>query len=189
MSRTDVARVVSIAGHPVVVLPGAILVGVSGAAPAHVTRQAVFSAALVGAAVMVYSAVQVRRGRWSHVDASVREERSQLNVFLAVVLVLVSGALWLTGAPWGLVAGVAAPALLVVVAHATRRWLKLSLHVAFATFSTAFLWPRPGAMLILLALAAAIAWSRLVLSRHTGLEVTAGGAAGLAVGALFLVVA
>jgi membrane-associated phospholipid phosphatase len=109
-------------------------------------------------------------------------------MFLAAILVLVSGALWLTGRPWGLVAGVASPALLVGVAHATRRWLKLSLHVAFATFCTAFLWPRPGATLILLTLAAVIAWSRLVLRRHTGLEVAAGGAAGLAVGALFLVV-
>jgi len=188
MSRTELARALSIAGHPVVVLPGAVLAGVWRAAPPSVVRQAVLSAVLVGAAVMAYSAVQVRRGRWSHVDASVHEERRQLNVFLAGLLGLVAGALWVTGRPWGVVAGVASAGLIVAVAHATRRWLKTSLHVAFATFAAAFLWPRVGGMLVLLALAAAVAWSRLTLSRHTRLEVLAGCALGLAAGALFLVV-
>ena len=137
MSRTALARIVSIAGHPVVVLPGAIWAGVWGVAPPNVVRQAVLSAALVGAAVMAYSVVQVRRGRWSHVDASVREERQQLNLFLAVLLVLVSAVLWATGRPWGVVAGVGSAALVVAVAHATRRWLKISLHVAFAVFAAA----------------------------------------------------
>src|SRR5512138_2998043 len=110
MFRTELARAVSIAGHPVVVLPGAIFAGVWGVAPPNVVRQAVLPAVLVGATVMVYSAIQVRRGRWVHVDASVREERQQLNLFLAVLLVLVSGALWGIGLPRGVVAGVACAA-------------------------------------------------------------------------------
>ena len=188
MSRTVLARVLSIVGHPVVVLPGAVLAGVWGAAPPQVVRQAVLSAVLVGAAVMAYSAVQVRRGRWSHVDASVREERQELNLFLTAILVLVASALWVTGRPWGVVAGVGSAALVVGVAHATRRWLKISLHVAFATYAAAFLWPRAGGVLVLLVFAAAVGWSRLTLSRHTRFEVVSGGALGLAAGALFLVV-
>jgi membrane-associated phospholipid phosphatase len=188
MVRTGLARAVSIAGHPVVVLPGAIFAGAWGTAPPNVVRQAVLSAMLVGAAVMVYSAVQVRRGRWSHIDASVREERQQLNLFLALLLVVVAAALWATGRPWRVVAGVASAALVVAVAHATRRWLKISLHVAYATFAAAFLWPRVGGMLVLLACAVAIAWSRLALSRHTRLEVVGGAVLGVAVGALFVAV-
>ena len=137
---------------------------------------------------MAYSAVQVKRGRWSHVDASVREERQQLNLFLAALLVLVSTALWATDRPWGVVAGVGSAALVAAVAHATRRWLKISLHVAFATFAPAFLYPRVGGALVLLAVAAAVAWSRLALSRHTRQEVVYGGALGAAVGALFVAV-
>jgi membrane-associated phospholipid phosphatase len=76
----------------------------------------------------------------------------------------------------------------VAVAHATRRWLKISLHVAYATFAAAFLWPRVGGMLVLLACAVAIAWSRLALSRHTRLEVVGGAVLGVAVGALFVAV-
>jgi membrane-associated phospholipid phosphatase len=188
MSRVGVARMLSIAGHPAVVMPGAVLVGVSRLAPPAVFRQALLSALLVAVAVMAYSAVQVRRGRWSHVDASVREERRQLNLFLAVVLVLVAGGLWVAGRPWGVVAGVGSAALLVSVAHAARHSLKVSLHVAFSTFAAAFLWPRVGAVAVLLAFAVAVAWSRLVLRRHTLQEVVAGGALGCVVGALFLVV-
>jgi membrane-associated phospholipid phosphatase len=186
MSRTALARAVSIAGHPVVVLPAAILADVWGAAPPSVVRQAVLPAVLVGAGVMAYSAVQVRRGRWRHIDASVRKERAQLNLFLAGLLVLVATVLWATDRPWGVVAGVGSTALVVVVAHATRRWLKISLHVALATFAAAFLWPRLGGVFILLACAAAVAWSRLVLERHTRAEVVAGALLGLAVGGLFL---
>ena len=188
MFRTELARAVSIAGHPVVVLPGAIFAGVWGVAPPHVVRQAVLPAVLVGVAVMAYSAVQVRRGRWVHVDASVREERQQLNLFLAVVLVLVAAALWVTGQPWGVVAGVACAALVVAVAHAAQRWLKISLHVAFATFAAAFLWPRMAGIVVLLACAVAVAWSRLVLARHSRADVICGAVLGLAVGALFVAV-
>jgi hypothetical protein len=188
MSPTAVARMISIVGHPVLVVPGAVLVGVSGIASPPVLRQALFSAVLVAAAVMAYSAVQVRRGRWSHVDASVREERQQLNLFLAVLLVLVAGVLWLTGRSCGVVAGVTSAALLAAAAHAVRRWCKVSLHVAFATWSPAFLWPRLGAVMVVLALAAAIAWSRLVLRRHTRADVIAGGLLGLGVGVVFLAV-
>jgi membrane-associated phospholipid phosphatase len=188
MFRTELARAVSIAGHPVVVLPGAIFAGVWGAAPPNVVRQAVLPAVLIGAAVMVYSAVQVRRGRWTHVDASVREERQQLNLFLAVLLVLVSGGLWALGLPRGVVAGIACAALVVAVAHATRRWLKISLHVAFAAFAAAFLWPRMAGMLVVLACAVAIAWSRLALARHSRADVMCGAVLGLAVGALFVAV-
>jgi membrane-associated phospholipid phosphatase len=188
MFRTDLARAVSIAGHPVVVLPVAIFAGVWGVAPPNVVRQAVLPAVLVGAAVMVYSAIQVRRGRWAHVDASVREERQQLNLFLAIILVLAAAALWGTGQPWGVVAGVACAALVVAVAHATRRWLKISLHVAFATFAAGFLWPRMAGMLVVLACAAAIAWSRLALARHSRADVICGAVLGLAVGALFVAV-
>jgi membrane-associated phospholipid phosphatase len=82
-----------------------------------------------------------------------------------------TAALWLGGQSRSVVAGLASSALLVLVAHAARRWLKISLHVAFAVFSAVLLWPRIGAVAALLILAVAVAWSRLVLGRHTRREV------------------
>jgi membrane-associated phospholipid phosphatase len=188
MSRRAVARVLSIAGHPALVVPGALFMAVAGDAPARAVRTAVMPAALVAAAVMVYSLVQVRRGKWSHVDASVRTERRQLNLVLAAMLGAAAAALGLAGQPRPVVVGMASAAVLVAVAHAARQWLKTSLHVSFAIFGAAFLWPRVAAMLLLVGLAIAVGWSRLVLGRHTPVEVIAGGLLGIAAGALFLAV-
>ena len=80
------ARALSIFGHPMLVLPLAV-VALALARGERVT--AVWSAAGFGAfaaLVMGYSAWQVRRGRWAHVDASARHERGHLNRFLFVAL-------------------------------------------------------------------------------------------------------
>ena len=39
----------------------------------------------LGVVVLGFSWLQVRAGRWSHIDASVRNERNSLNVFLGVL--------------------------------------------------------------------------------------------------------
>jgi membrane-associated phospholipid phosphatase len=75
----------------------------------------------------------------------------------------------------------------VVLASLLRRWLKLSLHAAFAVLAAALLWPAVLATLGVLALAAGVGWSRLVLQRHTRQEVVAGLLAGAAAGVAFRV--
>ena len=67
--------------------------------------------------------------------------------------------------------------------------LKLSLHAGFAAFSALLLWPSYLGMLSLLLLAVGVAWSRLVLSRHTPQEVALGLLAGATAGLAFNVLA
>jgi membrane-associated phospholipid phosphatase len=91
----------------------------------------------------------------------------------------VVGVLLLAGAPRSIVAGAAAVLALLVAAAFCNRWLKVSLHEAFAVFtvvslSSVSLW----ASGLLLVLAVAIGWSRVVLGRHTLPEVLAGAALG-----------
>jgi membrane-associated phospholipid phosphatase len=74
---------------------------------------------------------------------------------------------------------------MVVAAQLLRRWLKLSLHAAFAVFAVALWWPNAGGAAVVLLLAAAVSWSRLALRRHTGAEVTAGLLAAAAAGWIF----
>lgn len=138
---------------------------------------------LVAAGVLLYSFVQVWTGRWSHMDASIPQERSQLNLFLAIVLTLASVLLWWSGQPTSLVAGMTVAGALVAVAHLVRDWLKVSLHASFAVFAGSLFWPDPLAVGVALCLAAAVSWSRIVLRRHTPSEVWVGlllgGAAGI----------
>ena len=154
-------------------------------APPAVLRAVAAASLAVAAAVMVYSFVQVRAGRWSHVDASDPRERSQLNLVLALLLLGAAGALWWLGQPQALCAGLAVAGTVVVLAALLRRWLKVSLHTSFAVLAAAFAWPSPAATAAVLALAAGVAWSRLVLARHTRGEVAMGMALGAAAAVAF----
>lgn len=180
---TGLARALSIVGHPALLMPGAVVWAARlNQAPPALLQVAVVACGLVVVCVGIYSVVQVRAGRWQHVDASQPHERRQLNQLLALLLLGLAGALWWAGQPAPVVLGLALGGAVVVLAGGLRHWLKLSLHAAFAVLAAALLWPRMPAVLALLALAAGVSWSRLVLGRHTCTEVLVGMLAGAAAG-------
>lgn len=184
MLQVTAARVLSIVGHPALLMPLAVAAAASGpGAPPQLLRVALGTALAVAVIVGLYSLWQVRRGRWAHVDASHPAERSQLNLVLAGLLCAAAALLWALGQPPAVAAGPLLAALLVLLTHALRRWLKVSLHAAFALLAAALVWPHmPGALVVGL-LALGVAWSRLVLRRHTLAEVLTGLLFGAAFGA------
>lgn len=185
MNRQTVARALSILAHPALLVP-ATVVGLAvhqGASPV-VVRTAATAAGIVAAAVLLYSVVRVRAGHWAHADASRPAERLQLNVFLAAALLAAAGWANASGAPRGVTTVLLLCASIVGAALLVRRWLTLSLHLAFATFAAVLSWPTSATLLLLL-VAAGLAWSRLVLRRHTPAEVLAGASAGAAAGVVF----
>ena len=185
-SRTLAARALSVIGHPALLMPLAVALGIVGAdAPPPLLQIALTTAVLVAVIVGLYSLWQVRAGRWAHVDASQPRERSQLNLFLALLLFGAAGLLWALGQPPAVALGAGVMAVLVLAAHLLRRWLKLSLHAAFAVFAASLVWPSIVGVVLILALAAGVAWSRLVLRRHTLPEVLLGLLLGAAFGAGF----
>lgn len=180
------ARALSILGHPAVVVPlGVALAARARGAPLPLQQRAVAAAIVLALLVGLYSVWQVRRGRWAHVDASQPRERSQLHAFLLPLLLAAAAAAALAGWPPAVTAGLGACAVIVTGAWLTRRWMKLSLHVAFAALVATWLWPSPGLVLTAAAGVAAIAWSRWRLARHTSREVVAGALLGALVGLLF----
>ena len=182
------ARALSVIGPPALLMPAAVAgsAAVNGAPP-RVLQLGLAASVAVAVLVILYSLVQVRAGRWSHVDASVPRERRQLNLVLCMLLFGAAGLLWWSGQPRLLPLGLGLGGAMVVAALLLRRWLKLSLHTAFAVFAAALWWPNAGGAAIVLLLAAAVSWSRLALRRHTGAEVAAGLLAGTAAGAVFAV--
>jgi hypothetical protein len=175
MAATLAARVLSIVGHPGLLMPVAVAIGTSAADLPSARVQAAVAAALSVAAIIgAFSLWQVRRGRWAHVDASLPHERRQLNPFAA--LLLFAAALALAGwgrSPHGAI-GAALAGVLVLAAQLLRRRMKLSLHCAFAAYAAAIVWPGVAASLSLALLALGVAWSRLQLRRHTRGEVVVG---------------
>lgn len=186
MMRIAVARAVSIAGHPVVFLVVAALVAASTRGASF--RQLWFiGGALVtlGLVVLGFSWLQVRAGRWSHVDASVRNERNSLNVFLGGLCLLSSVLLWFVTRRLYMSLGLALSGALIVIALLIARWVKVSLHAAFAAFATALLWPIKLAVVAGVLLTVAVVWSRLVLGRHVAADVAAGLVLSAVVGGMY----
>jgi membrane-associated phospholipid phosphatase len=186
MMRVAVARAVSIVGHPVVLVLVAALISASAQGASHQQLRLIGGALAMFAVIVVgFSWLQVRAGRWSHVDASVRNERNSLNVFLVTLCFLSSVLLWfMTRRPYMSVA-LALSGALILTALLSARWVKVSLHVAFAAFATALLWPIKLAFVAGVLVTAAVMWSRLVLGRHVAADVMAGLLLGAAAGAAY----
>ena len=169
------ARLVSILGHPLLVLPLALLLPMATIDAAGTARAAA-GIAVCAALVLGWSWWRVRRGHWRHVDASNVHERRSLNVFLLPLFVL--GALLASPQP-GLSLRLALAAAIIAVALLATRWCKLSLHAAFAVYAALLLgaW-QPAAGVAMLLFAIAITASRLALARHGMRDVVAGSVVG-----------
>ncbi len=175
------ARAVSILGHPLLVLPAALMLPTALRGGDPRTLLAAFAGfALFATFVMGWSWWQVRRGRWAHVDASQQSERRSLNRILLVLIGLGALLAWLALPAPDLALALALSAGIIAVAVMTARWWKLSLHIAFAVYAAGLMWPLGGIVLaVCCTFAAGIAWSRLRLSRHRPRDLVAGAAAGL----------
>jgi membrane-associated phospholipid phosphatase len=185
--RVAVARAVSIAGHPLVILFAAVVVAASTRGAS--IRQLWFvggGLAAFGAVVLGFSWLQVRSGRWSHIDATARTERNLLNVFLVVLCFLAAVLAWFLTHRFYMSLGLGLSGTLAFIALLISRWVKVSLHVAFAAFATVFLWPIKLAVVAGALVTAALIWSRLILGRHGAADVAAGLVLGAAAGGAYL---
>lgn len=180
------ARTFSVVGHPALLLPSAALGLALARGEPRTARWVAAGFITLGALVMGYAWWQVRRGRWTHVDASEGNERNALNRFLLPVLAAAALLVqWLDGPP-PLALGLALSAGIVLAALLGARWCKLSLHLAFAMFAAMLLWKLGWAwMLATLVFAGALTWSRLILKRHVPRDLFAGALVGAAAGVAF----
>lgn len=174
------ARAVSIVGHPMVVVPVAIAFAMRGKVDEH--QAAVILAAVFGAIVIVgiYLLYGVRTGRFAHIDVSRREERGSFYRVALASTALATICLYFTSAPRGAVFGIGTAFALLAVGSFLNRWTKASLHTAFAVVAAGIVGVGAPALFAVFALmAAAVAWSRLALARHTRSEVVVGALLGI----------
>lgn len=132
------------------------------------------------AALMVY---EVRKGHWQNLDASNPKERR--TVYALAILLLIFLFFWLLqrkaesyllrGVPWGLA--------LVTSLALVNRWIKASVHMAFASMAaTIALFLGSLTALFLVPGLPLLAWSRLYLSRHKPGELVVGAMLGTLAG-------
>ena len=163
----------------------ALLVGVS--AMRQSPASAVQSVFLIVIAVVVPIAIvmfrQVRRGRWSNVDASRASERPVLFMVALAGMLAALGWVLVTDPHSFLVRGIIVAAGFLLVAALLTRWVKLSLHVAFAALAATTLCLLGSAVgYVLIVVVPVVFWSRLVLSRHRVHELLVGLVLGVLTG-------
>jgi hypothetical protein len=184
--RLGLARALSVAGHPALLLP-VVALGQAwrlGASEATMVRLALVLLVLVGALGM-YVVRQMRASRWADPDASHPSERRSLNRFLLVLMPLGALVSLVVVRDARLATALALGSAMVGTAMVLRHRLKLSLHVAFSVLAALVWAPAVMTMLVGMLLAAGVAWSRLTLGRHTWPDVWAGAVAGGVAGGVY----
>jgi len=126
---------------------------------------------------------QVRRGEWSNVDASRPSERPVLFMVALAGLVAALGWLLLNDPQSFLVRGILVATAFLLLAALLTRWVKLSLHVAFAALTATTLFLIGSAVgYPLIAMVPVVFWSRIVLARHRVHELFVGLVLGVLTG-------
>jgi membrane-associated phospholipid phosphatase len=181
---TKLARWLSILLHPFVTT--AVMIGgcaVALGAPGEAARSIVIVALSAVLPIAVLMVLQVRRGAWQNVDASNVRERPVLYAVAGAGLLLLVTYLVVARPQSFLLRGAVGTLAMVAVCGAATRWVKVSLHLAFAALaSTTLLIVGSPAGWVLAVLLPALAWSRLTLGRHRPVEVVLGIAIGVVTG-------
>jgi membrane-associated phospholipid phosphatase len=179
-----VARWLSIIAHPFVMV--GVMVG-AAAARRHSAGEAIRSVLIVGAFTIIPMLVlmvrQVRAGAWKDVDASNISERPFLYAVGGLASIALIVYLLLARPQSFLIRGSAGTLMMFGVCALATRWLKVSLHMAFASLATTtLLLIGSPAGWVLLPIVPALAWSRLALRRHRPVEVAVGTVIGFLAG-------
>ncbi len=183
----SLARWISIVAHPFVF--AVYLVAVESVHAVGWRRAGLAVALTLLGAVLpleLFLFAQVRRGRASDMDASGQRERPPLFLFAALLLVVLAAVFSRLPGFELLVRGTLGVLALVALGALVNRWLKLSLHLAFAAYVAALLvvehgglpGPLSGSALPALVALPLLAWSRITLGRHSPFEVIVGTALG-----------
>ena len=176
-SSIALARTLSIAGHPFLLVPLTV---------AAVSRSAFWTAVIAASTTLPLLAIiarKVRRGAWSDFDVSRHDQRSGLYYAGLPLLLLTLLILYFLGASAHLMRATFAGAVMFAAGLLGNRFLKISMHMMFASFCAAsIVRAYPTAVFAALPFLAALAWSRRHLERHTWTEIAVGLAIGTACG-------
>lgn len=124
---------------------------------------------------LIFYVVQLRRGAFSDLDVSVREERNQMYVFGSVSVLAAIAILAAVGVPAPMLALAVGTLALGVVCGVINLFWKISMHAAgMGSLATVALLYTGPLGLALWGIAAAVGWARVRTRNHTPLQVLAG---------------
>ena len=185
---TGVARAISALGHPLITIAVfVVLIAVREGDSVLPLRYAILIVAALVIPVAAWNLRQTQSGRYGNFDVSVRTQRASMYVVILVLMVPMTIAFFWAPVSRGVRIGMVSIATMFIAASAINfAGLKLSLHAAVSFFvAVVCMWIDVRVGVVLCGLAIAVAVSRLVLRRHTPLEVCLGAGLGTATALAF----
>ena len=182
--RRRIARAISIGAHPFVMVPLVVALTVKRTLPRAQGAVVLGGLLAILATLVGIVVISVRRGAFTDVDISRREQRPAMYAVTIAATCAVTAIFWRLELPAPVIHATLIALGMIVALAIFNIWLKVSLHTAFAVYTAAiasdFELTLGG---FVLGVALAVAWSRVELERHTRAEVLMG----LAIGACAVV--
>ena len=182
--KKKIAQIISIAGHPLLTLPLFVLFTtftLEDFKKAFITSSIIIGGFFLPLILRLY--LKSRNGSYTNFDVSDRKQRKSVFTFIVPILSVVTLLMYLTGQSINLCLSLLFGLTLVIISQVVNLYIKSSMHVAFhlyLSFLVMTLNLRIG--LIALLITIPIAWSRIVLGRHTLKESLVGSVIGILVG-------
>lgn len=150
-------------------------------------RTALFATLLIVGGIVIPILVKsyrgVQKGTYTNYDISNKKQRQSWYLFPTLLLTVITIILFVTHQSQPLRFGVLGALMLFVLAQIVNIYIKTSLHVGFNTYLAFLVFPLSAVIgTCVLLFSIPLAWSRVVLKRHTWTEVVSGAALGVVVG-------
>lgn len=135
----------------------------------------------------VFLFIQIRRGHFKDIDVSNPKKRNELYLFLLILIVIQIAIYLLFGGNDLILFGFIMVGAYIAICYGFNRFgLKVSLHTSFAFLSSLLCFKLASELSVSLFLfALLIAYSRVLLGRHSYKEVLVGATVGISLGLLF----
>jgi membrane-associated phospholipid phosphatase len=184
--KFKIANIISIIGHPLLTIP--IFVITVLFSYEDLKRAFLVSALILGCIFIPLTIKMYRgskKGTYTNFDVSDKNERQNWYIIVLMLLFMLTAILFLTNQSQGIKYNALFFFLLLFIAKIGNYFIKTSLHVALNVFLS-FLIMQINLVygVSFLVFVFPIAWSRLILKRHTLKEIIYGGINGLAIGIL-----
>ncbi len=182
--KQKVAKCISVIGHPLITIPLFVIITTFSQ---NDFKKAVFISSLIVGCVFLPLVLQLYRksknGTYTNFDVSDRKQRKSMYLFIVPLLLVVTAVLYLSGQSANLCLSVFCALVLIFISQLVNFYVKSSLHVSMNIYLSFLIMPMNTVIgIIVLLFTALIAWSRIVLGRHTFKEVWVGTILGLIIG-------
>lgn len=175
------ARLISVLSNPLLVFFPAsyLLVYKTSNNASYALEWSLFSL-FFGIITMLFILYGIKKGFFSDIDVSVRQQRKLLFVFAVIIVFLYALSILLLKGPNILLVALSGILLGILLTSIINSKVKASIHVAvFSAFAVSMSLLYGGIFIFGLLLIPLIAWSRIKIKKHTRLETVIGGLVGI----------